>query len=975
MLFADSRPACIYWGPDRIALYNANFAVLITEAHPGAMGHGFNENFPSLVESIDPVFKQATHTGCGQNLGDILLFPTRSGYLEETYWNGQFIPLRGDSGNFEGYYNTTIEVTSQVLHKRRRAIVDQIAAIPPCTIIETFSLITEALRGNPNCIAMSMLYSYDDVDERDPGHVRLRGSIGIPDTHPFAVQSARLETSHDGLIPLFRMVKSSGRMLVVDCEDQDALIPRSLLRDIQWCGYGEQAREIVIMPLSSAEAFLGFYVQGLNPHRRYDDDYGKSIIDMARQIEAKWNVASSFERSMQRERALERRAIDSENRLQHMAQCAPLGMVQITPDFRVQWANDQYEVITGHNNLSNPDIDGFLELVADEDRLRVVGALRSIFKGEPRSVLEVRLKRMWAPPIDLDDSEEHVPAWILASSFPLVENGKVKLIMGYYTDISHQKWAENVQKRNAAAAILDKRRQEEFIDITSHEMRNPLTAITQLADGISRCDDANRTGSLETYRSVVRDNIDAANTILILTAHQKRVIDDVLILSRLESHMLSITPVPESASRVVANTVKMFDGEAAMNNIRIEIVRDQSSDYPMVDLVLIDASRLMQVLINLISNSIKFTSARSYRKITVSYGTQTVRPVHIVTEFGEIMWCPPKAEDTRHATLPPLEPGQKSLFLYFSIQDTGPGMTGEQMQRLFKRFSQATSKIHITHGGSGLGLYICRELAEKQNGGIGVASQHGVGSAFGFYIETRAVSPLDIDRPISPSQAEKRIFERAFHRRESRAEISTLQTFPNPNIPKLTRAATAIPLTVLSRPQYNVLLVEDNLFNQKILAKQLRTALCSVQVANHGLEALQILERSGHWFRGGVQEMGDGAEDMSARTSTGRTGAFDVVLLDVQMPVMDGLECCRIIRERERQESEDDLADGNFQLHRPPLPIIATTANVRQEQRDMALAAGMDGVLMKPFTASDVLERIQELFARRAETGNASGVA
>jgi CheY-like chemotaxis protein len=416
----------------------------------------------------------------------------------------------------------------------------------------------------------------------------------------------------------------------------------------------------------------------------------------------------------------------------------------------------------------------------------------------------------------------------------------------------------------------------------------------------------------------------------------------------------------------------MFDGEAAMNNIQIEVIRDQSRDHPMVDLVLIDASRLMQVLINLISNSIKFTSARSFRKITVSYGTQTVRPVHIMTNFGKIVWCPPKTGEVRHGALPLAEPGQTSLYLYFSIQDTGPGMTEEQMQRLFKRFSQATSKIHITHGGSGLGLYICRELAEKQNGSIGVASQHGMGSAFGFYIETRAVSVLDVDSPTSPSQTAKRISEQVFNRRESRAGIDLLQAFPSPNLPKLTRSATALPLTTQAPRQYNVLLVEDNLFNQKILAKQLRTASCSVQVANHGLEALQILERCGHWSRGADQEMYDGADDSQARASTGRTGAIDVVLLDVQMPVMDGLECCRIIRERERQEFEDDLADGNFQLHRPPLPIIATTANVRQEQRDMALAAGMDGVLMKPFTASDVLKRIRELLSQRAGTGGTS---
>jgi CheY-like chemotaxis protein len=388
----------------------------------------------------------------------------------------------------------------------------------------------------------------------------------------------------------------------------------------------------------------------------------------------------------------------------------------------------------------------------------------------------------------------------------------------------------------------------------------------------------------------------------------------------------------------------------------------------MADYLLIDASRLMQVLINLISNSIKFTSTQSHKKITVSYGTQTVRPVIIRSNFGSIVWCPPKTEEQRHSALPPLEFGQKSLYLYFCVQDTGPGMTDEEMQRLFKRFSQATSKIHITHGGSGLGLYICRELAEKQSGGIGVASLHGMGSAFGFYIETRAVSLIDTDQIPSPSPSSKRIFERAFNRREPRMDTAPIYNFPGPQTPKLTRAATALPLTPRQPRQYNVLLVEDNMFNQKILAKQLRTAMCSVQVANHGLEALQILDRCGHWSRSADQELPEAYGNAPAQSTHSRDGAIDVILLDVQMPVMDGLECCRIIRERERQEFEDDLADGIFNLRRPPLPIIATTANVRQEQRDMALAAGMDSVLMKPFTASDVLERIHEILSNRAST-------
>ena len=125
-------------------------------------------------------------------------------------------------------------------------------------------------------------------------------------------------------------------------------------------------------------------------------------------------------------------------------------------------------------------------------------------------------------------------------------------------DISHYKWAAAVQERAAQAAKDAKRLQENFIDIVSHEMRNPLSAITQLSDAISASiDDFDSSkANLSAAKEILESNVESAKTILICAAHQKRIIDDVLTLSKLDSMMLSITPVVvqrKSDSRFVAS--------------------------------------------------------------------------------------------------------------------------------------------------------------------------------------------------------------------------------------------------------------------------------------------------------------------------------------------------------------------------------------------------------------------------------------
>jgi CheY-like chemotaxis protein len=195
-------------------------------------------------------------------------------------------------------------------------------------------------------------------------------------------------------------------------------------------------------------------------------------------------------------------------------------------------------------------------------------------------------------------------------------------------------------------------------------------------------------------------------------------------------------------------------------------------------------------------------------------------------------------------------------------------------------------------------LYISKELTEKMAGEIGVMSQPGEGSRFVFYIKTRRAEAPQQDLPVSINPV-----------------LAMKELILSPHRSMITSAKTE---------KLRVLLVEDNLINQRVLRKHLAKSGCEVDVANHGVEALDILAK--------------------------KTTGFDVILMDMQMPVMDGLTCTVEIRNLEHA--------GQLEGRRP---IIAVTANVRQEQMDSALRAGADRVMQKPFKAADLIKLIWEV--------------
>jgi len=213
-------------------------------------------------------------------------------------------------------------------------------------------------------------------------------------------------------------------------------------------------------------------------------------------------------------------------------------------------------------------------------------------------------------------------------------------------------------------------------------------------------------------------------------------------------------------------------------------------------------------------------------------------------------------------------------------------------------------------------------------GAIGFASEAGVGSIFSFYIKCRKSkdAPHDI-RATSPTNLSIRTQAYVLPHRFRDEKDRSPSIGRKPSEDKITTA------------QLHVLIVEDNLVNQRVLAKQLRNVGMKVAVANHGGEALEYIRTSQYYLAGDAA-----AEELS------------LVLMDWEMPVMDGLTCVREIRKLQKE--------GAVRGH---VPVIAVTANVRSEQVSQALEAGMDDVISKPFRIPELCACIEKAIANTAD--------
>ncbi|KPM40680.1 hypothetical protein AK830_g5837 [Neonectria ditissima] len=948
LIMGSPHPAAMYWGPQFVCIYNAAYLEMAGQKHPQLMGACYQDAWPEIWDEIKPVFKSALEAGQATMKHENQLFINRHEFLEEAFFSWSIVPLVGGDGEVVGLYNPAFENTRRRVNERRMFMLREIGErTATATSVGGFwPQVKKGLEYNEHDVPFALIYSVKDDNESEVSSLHsgslahspqlvLEGSLGAPDGHPAALSNLDLRLSNEGFAPFMRQSMASGGVPIV-LSKENGTIPSHLTEGLQWRGFGDPSGTLVVFPVTpttTGDTVSGFIIMGVNPRRPYDEDYELFIHLLSRQLATSMASVLLFEEEIRRGQkaarlaALDRQelslqlylrtqeAVESEYRFTRMAEFAPVGMFIANFAGKISYCNDMWWQISRHSREED-SVDTWMDSVRDEDRSSLEVAWNRLLKDKVTICVEFRFK------CSQRSGDKTIDTWVLMSAYPeKTQDGSFKLIFGCITDISSQKWAEKVQTERREEAVELKRQQENFIDITSHEMRNPLSAILQCADQIANNISAFESHAERAEVDTLLDNcLDAANTINLCASHQKRIVDDILTLSKLDSNLLAVTPVDDQPVRVVQRALKMFESELIAHDIEFDFNVDDSFERHSVTWVKLDPSRLRQVLINLMTNAIKFTQGREKRYISVSLSAS--KDASEVTKRGLPYFDRIDHPRTVVMNIDNAEEwgDGEEINIHCTVEDTGPGLLEEEVRLLFQRFQQATPRTHVQYGGSGLGLFISRILTEMQGGQIGVSSQRGVGSSFSFYIKAR--------HSLNPPAEYERIPSFKISRK---SDPTTAPPRPQP----IRQVSRPIPQNAATQ-LYDVLIVEDNLVNQKVLQRQLRNCGNNTFVANHGKEALQTIQRSRFW-------LGKESEGVD----------ISIILMDLEMPVMDGMTCARRIRELERE--------GTIVKH---IPIIAVTAYARPEQIESAKAAGIDDVISKPFRIPELIPKIEELVAK-----------
>lgn len=283
------------------------------------------------------------------------------------------------------------------------------------------------------------------------------------------------------------------------------------------------------------------------------------------------------------------------------------------------------------------------------------------------------------------------------------DDGSVSAFLATMTDVTQLRWAEDIQKIRVQEVLESKRQQENFIDMTSHEMRNPLSAMVQCADSISSslndmsdlADEQSLSQDFQTQtklNDLINSSRDALETIQACATHQKRIVDDILTLSKLDSKLLIISPIITRPSVLLHDTYKMFKDEASKAGVALRVCMEQSYHDFNLNWAILDPSRVLQILINLITNAIKFTKDQKIRQVEISMGASSFPEKRLPFEY-----VPQASARNGFLSGHDWEPNEV-VYLHFTVRDTGCGLTPEHKAKLFMRFSQATPKTHVQVG-------------------------------------------------------------------------------------------------------------------------------------------------------------------------------------------------------------------------------------------------------------------------------------
>ncbi|APA13550.1 hypothetical protein sscle_11g083200 [Sclerotinia sclerotiorum 1980 UF-70] len=1021
LCFSNPNPAVVMWGDYNAIVYNEPYAQIIGHKHPALQGQDPSVAFAEIWDSLDPLIEGIKDTGQGFIQHDALFFLDRRGFEEETYFNYTYLPVVCDEGYVIATHATVNETTRQVLADRRMTIIRALGErlSNAKTIGDLWNHLIHGIEFAEKDAPFCFLYSVSESSEASnilpstvpsPSmHCVFEGSVGIPEGHPIAPSSFDAAYDQNCLNKAFNQARNEMKTILVPVDSE----MKQNFSGIKFRGFGEPTH-IVVCPIMDSEkqSVLAFLAIGLNPRAPYDKDYQEWIQMLSQQVTTPQVSAIILRQEVERRLALAKqealdRAIlsqqlnESETNFARFATRTPVGLAILTVDGVALTANDLWKSQT-KLEIGSSQVN-WEEVLMPGEYERVRKAWSQIVHEKKPGTFQTRIDKPWkAPELNADGEEQWSETHLMLAWFPdLDEEGNVSTIMSCITEISELKWTENQLRARMEQALEMKKQQERFIDMTSHEMRNPLSALIGCADEIlsslheyknamksfSRARRIRELLSTELPAYLIDDAIEATDTIIYCAMHQKRIIDDILTLSRLDSNLLVVSPEASQPVHIIQSALKMFESELKQADTKLNFIQDNSIKDLKVHWTLLDPSRVLQVLLNLMTNAIKFTRTEPVRQITVTMAASLSKP----SSQRSIVEYVPKRRESSDQTVKGEWGNGEILYISITVTDSGRGLSEKEKANLFHLFMQASPKTHVQYGGSGLGLFISRQLTEMQGGEIGVHSEKGKGSTFQFYVKTRRTSPpLDLEAAEDGIKKDLQMTLREDALREACGfEISGLshdnlmhdhsEVTVRDNDAKIPIRPLPVKKTSfgLSSPnlmngiekergegaeqeqghgrqeeqdnQLQVLVVEDNLLNQKVLVKSLKKEGFGVSVANHGGEALEFLKKTKFW-------VGDGdSREISKKQ-------LNLILMDLEMPIMDGITCVKQIRAWERR--------GAVRGH---VPIIAVTANARKDQIMSTIDAGMDDVTTKPYRIQDMLGQIERLVIRYSESGGGRG--
>jgi PAS domain S-box-containing protein len=480
---------------------------LAGQKHPTLMGQSYKVAWAEIWDEVKDVFANARMTGQATMKDDDCLFMKRSGFLEETYFSWSIIPMVGEDGTVMGLYNPAFEKTRRKIAERRMLTLREIGERTAIArdIKGFWDQVLMALTENEFDTPFILLYSVSDENDSDSSslysnsllgakHCYLEGSLGVPSGHQAAPDQIDLKEGNEGFGPVFREVMKTDKPVVVGIGSGD--LPQAMMEGLDWRGFGDPCRDVVICPIhpTTGETILGFLVMGINPRRPYDDDYNLFIQLLSRQLATSLASVVLFEEEIRRGQkaaklaaedrfnlseqlaARTQEARESETRFTRMAEYSPAGLFIADHVGRITYCNDTWYEIS-RVPKEREKTDRWIDYVKEEDQTLIKEHWTRLVTNAAAINIEFRFKAPWE-----DRNRNKGDTWVLFSAFAEKdESGQLKSVFGSITNISPQKWAEGFQKRKMEEAVELKRQQENFIDITSHEMRNPY--VMRLCNG------------------------------------------------------------------------------------------------------------------------------------------------------------------------------------------------------------------------------------------------------------------------------------------------------------------------------------------------------------------------------------------------------------------------------------------------------------------------------------------------------------